>query len=551
MDNPVIKFTGLNNRLRPSEFPVKDGQKDYGRLFKAVNVQFDNNGQALLPCQNLSSVYAGDCHSIHVSHVGTLFVENDNLYKLSAPLPVELLSNIGADRVFYALVGDTVYFSNGTFSGRYVKGDLTAKEWGVAVPDAPDVAAITTGGMFAGDYRVAITWIAGSESGAVNSVKVTVAEGGGISLTNFPTAPDYVTHFAVWLSSVNGETLYLYDEYPVATSSVNLVKHIGTIPLETQFGAPPEPESDGVMCAHYGQIFYSDGPYLRYTHIGTRGPNYGIQFPFNYFPIDTTDIQLIISMPNVLYVGTDKGIYRIVNINGDVPPILEPLIDCAAVKGSECYDPNGNSAYFMSDRGVIMATTQGLQEITYNDVAIPSYLSGSSTITEIDGIKYFLFFGEGGVDNPLANAEWLAANGVPEGWAINLETGAVSQYEGFDINNVSNGYVANSTGIHKFAAVYDGIGTIQTAKHNFESSTQKRISDAFTQVDGGKTVLTVITDNSTVNYNIRASSGIENIKTNLAKGAKGQFWQFTIANKTGENAKVESIELVVQPIKRH
>lgn len=551
MDNPVIKFTGLNNRLRPSEFPVKDGQKDYGRLFKAVNVQFDNNGQALLPCQNLSSVYAGDCHSIHVSHVGTLFVENDNLYKLSAPLPVELLSNIGADRVFYALVGDTVYFSNGTFSGRYVKGDLTAKEWGVAVPDAPDVAAITTGGMFAGDYRVAITWIAGSESGAVNSVKVTVAEGGGISLTNFPTAPDYVTHFAVWLSSVNGETLYLYDEYPVATSSVNLVKSIGTIPLETQFGAPPEPESDGVMCAHYGQIFYSDGPYLRYTHIGTRGPNYGIQFPFNYFPIDTTDIQLIISMPNVLYVGTDKGIYRIVNINGDVPPILEPLIDCAAVKGSECYDPNGNSAYFMSDRGVIMATTQGLQEITYNDVAIPSYLSGSSTITEIDGIKYFLFFGEGGVDNPLANAEWLAANGVPEGWAINLETGAVSQYEGFDINNVSNGYVANSTGIHKFAAVYDGIGTIQTAKHNFESSTQKRISDAFTQVDGGKTVLTVITDNSTVNYNIRASSGIENIKTNLAKGAKGQFWQFTIANKTGENAKVESIELVVQPIKRH
>lgn len=551
MANPVIRFTGLNNRLRPSDLPVRDGRKDSGRLFKAVNVQFDNDGQVLLPCQNISQVYAGDCHSLFVCDFCTLFVENDNLYKLASPSNVELLADIGATRVSYTQVGDTIYFSNGTVSGRYVRGDSVAKEWGVPTPDAPDVAATLTGGMFAGDYRVAITWIGNWESGAGNSVKVTVAEGGGINLSNFPTAPDYVTHFAVWLTSVNGKILYFYDEYSIATTSVDLVQSIGAIPLETQFAEPPAPEADGVLCYHYGQIYYSDGPYLRYTHVGTKGPNYGLQFPFNFLPIDTTDIQVLISMPNVLYVGTDNAIYRLLNINGDGPPILEQMLDCAAVKGSEAYDPNGSSAYFMSDRGVLLVTGDGIQELTYKDVAMPFYLSGSSTITEIDGIKYFLFFGSGGVDNPLANSEWLSANNTPEGWAVNIETGAVSQYEGFDINNVSGGYVANSTGIHQFTTVYDGIGTIQTAKHNFESSTQKRITDTFTQVDGGKTTLTVTTDNSAVAYNLPATTQTQNIKTNLALGAKGQFWQFTLANKTGEAAKVGTLELVVNPIRRH
>jgi len=537
VDYPVIKFAGLNNRLRA-------GELRNGKVWRAVNCQFRNDGSVVLPNQSTTLVKSGDCHSVFKSHVGVLYVENDNLYKL-ADTPVELLTGIGSDPVNYELIGNTVYFSNGTVTGRYVKGESSTREWGVPVPDNPTITAITTGGMYAGDYRVVITWIADNESGAGNSETVTVAEGGGISLTSFPAAPSYVTKFAVWVSGVNGETLFLYNEYSIATTSVNIVRHDSSIALTTQFGQPPVPTSR--ICLHYGNLYYADGAYLRFTHLGETGPNYGLEMPFNFFPFDSTDVQVVVSVPNVLYVGTQEALYRIFNLNGEEPPILERLQDCAAVKGSECCDTDGN-AYFMTSRGFIKATPEGLQELSFADVAIPSYLSGYSTITDIDGIKSLLFFGVDGTANPLVNSDW--PDGVPDAWCINLETGAVSYYETFNFNTIHSGYVANSSGISTFSTVRNGDGLVQTGKLNFDIPSQKRISDAIINVDGACT-LTVATDNATVAYTVRTTTIQEHVKHDLAKGAKGAYWQFSLANKTGSFAVIGDVGLVVQPIRRH
>jgi hypothetical protein len=530
--NAVIKFTGLNNRLRPSEFPAGQLGPDFNKCWKAVNVQFSPD--VLIPCQGTSSVYEGDCSSLYVSDNGTLFVEGSKLYLLDSP-PIELASGSG---FYYTEVGNTIYFSNGTVKGRYVKGETAAREWGTAVPTQPSCTAITTGGMDAGDYRVAITWIADEESGTGNSVKVTVVDGGGIALSAFPAAPPYVTKVAVWLSSCNGKDLYLYDEYVIATTSVNLVKSRGVIPLETQFGYPPTPA--GPMLAHYGRIYYASGPLVYYTHIGAQGPRYGLQIAHNFFVFDG-NVQTMVSTPGELFIGTLTTQYKI--IDEEIPVVLV-VRETGSVKGSECYDSEGN-AYFMSNRGFVKLP--GYQELSYADVAIPFYESGSMSVTEVDGLKYLIFIGTSGLQNLLANAEWDADQTYPQnsGWAINLVTGAVSKYENYNYVNVNNGYASSGSGIAKFSSGQSGSGLVETRKLDFGTSRIKRISDAYILVDGGKTTLTVTTDGLAIPYQVRDTDILENVKVSLARGAKGRFWQFKMVNKTNNAAKIAEIEPII------
>lgn len=536
---PAFKFNGMNNKLRPNELTDK--------AFKAVNVQFSNTGEVILPAQTFASVHSGNCHSVNHSGVGTLYVEGGVLYLL-ADTPDSLLTGVGSNAVSYTRpIGSTVYFSNGTVKGKYVKAASVTREWGTPVPSNPTVAAITTGGMYAGEYRVVITWIADEESGAGTSTQVTVEEGGGIRLTSFPTPPDYVTKIGIYCSSVNGKDLYLYSEVNANTSTLDIAQFNSSIVLDTQFAYPPSPPANSTIIDHYGRIYYTNSELLYYT----EPQRYGLQRSYNFFPFDSA-IQTVVSVPGALYVGTLNALYRIVNIDGEGGAILEQLQDCASVKGSECYDPDGN-AYFMSHRGFIKATPEGLQELSYNDVAIPFYTSGSMTVTEIDGLKYLIFYGSGGTSNPLANADWLADETYPEssGWALNLTTGAVSKYESLSINNLNNGYVSSGTGIAQFGADQGGSGYVTTGKTDFGSSKQKRVSDAFLGIDGGKCTLTVIADNATVAYETRATTKLETVKTNLAKGAKGRYWQFKIANKTNTTAIVSELEPVVVETPRH
>jgi hypothetical protein len=559
--NPVIRFSTLNNRLKATAFPIMaNGKPDTGRLFNAVNVQFSDTGDVMLPCQGVDSVYAGaTCTSLNVSDAATLFVEGGNLKRLTAvDTASAVLSTVGSSLMRYTRpVGDSVYFANNAVTGKFTKGDTATKHWGIPVPThQPTCTATTTGDMYGGEYRVAITWIGNSESGTGLAARLTVPEGGGIALSALPTAPSYVTAFAVWLSSVNGKDLYLYDEYPIATTTVTLTQRVGAIVLDTQFGYPPAPTAASAMVQHYGRIYYSLGALLYYTHIGANGPRYDIQMAGNFYPFDGSTIKTVVSCPGVLYVGTERMIYKITNIDGDGPATLEPLQDCGTVFGSECYDPDGVSAYFMSHRGLIRATPEGLIELNYADVAMPFYAAGTSAVTELGGVKYLLFFGTGGTKNPLADSDWNTQHwgdttSETSGWAINLVTGAVSEYRNYSYTAISNSYACSAAGLQQFSTSYAASGYIQTAKLSFGSSFKKRVSDAYVNVDGGATTLTMTTDNSTIDYDVRATDINEYVWVDLARGANGQHWQATLANTGAELATATEIELVTILIPRH
>jgi len=165
---------------------------------------------------------------------------------------------------------------------------------------------------------------------------------------------------------------------------------------------PPQPNE--LVFSHYGRIYYPRGSRV----YRTEPPRYGLQGAHNYwqFPADVTTL---VSCPGVIYIGTAYMLYKVTNIDGDGAVQVEELQDCGCVCGTECYDPDGVSAYFMTDRGFMKATPEGVKELTYTDCAMPYFKHGSMTVTEQDGLKYLVGVFKDGTQNPLANREYSAA----------------------------------------------------------------------------------------------------------------------------------------------
>lgn len=384
-------FLGLNNKAAASALPID-------KCRNAVNVLFADNGEIRYPRPGMTRRYSGVCHSVYMNPTITLFVEAGSLKQLNANnTATTLKTGVGSGKLSYTAVGETIYFANGLASGKIKDG--VAMEWGVQRPPRnPDCMAVSYGGLFAGDYRVVITWLGsdGDESGCGNGTRVTVAEGGGIHLTNFPAPPAYVTGVAVYVSSVNGKDLLFYTEYPATANDLTVSKRLCTLPLATQFGFKPLPE--GLILAHYGRIYFSVGKHLFWT----ESHRYGLQRANSYWVFDS-DIKTVVSCPTVLYVGTLNRIYKITNIDSEEPAIVVALQACGTVKGSETPDPDGVSTYVMSARGFLKMTPEGIEELSYKDVAIPHFSQGASNVTEINGVKYLTFVGQGGTQNPLAD----------------------------------------------------------------------------------------------------------------------------------------------------
>lgn len=389
-------FQGLDNKAEPNALPK-------GKLRNAVNVIFREDGSIQFPRPGKTVRYAGNCHSVYKNTHRTLFVEAGALKELKENNTVTtLMASWGSSKTFYTDIADITYCSNETGSRCQVKNE-TASVWGLPRPPRqPDCSVSSVGGMFAGDYRVTMTWLStGEESGTGPGVLISVPDGGGIRVSNIPQAPDFVDGFAIYVSSVNSETMYLCGEYGLDISEVFVGKLTDEgATLATQFCFPPVPT--GVIVAHHGRIYYPRGSLLYFT----EPHNYGVQKADNFFPFDS-EIQTVNSCPGVLYVGTKNKFGKVTNIDSDdgSPPVFEALQESGTTKGSESYDPDGGSSYVMSDRGFLKLTPEGVEELTYKHVAMPAFEAGALTVVEYDGSKYLIGAFQEGVQNPLANKQ--------------------------------------------------------------------------------------------------------------------------------------------------
>ena len=390
METTTIQFgKGMNNRLRVESIPE-------GFCRNASNVQFDENGK-VERIKGVTKLYSGvNIHSFTLSH----FIEGDNLKRLNDDNTAKQLSVVGSNSMGITKVDNLLFFGNSEKS-LVIDGD-TVRSVGVTPPEQqPILSAKNTGGMFAGEYQVAITYLlpSGEESGTGVASQITLSEGQGIQFT-LSNVPDDIDKVAVYVSSVNDSELWLYDEVDSSTTEVFIDSDISSVRIETQFVYPPL--FSDILQYHYGRIYWADGNLLRYT----QPLKYGQTKAGNY-EIFSGDITLIVSLPQTLYICADKT-YKIVNIDGEGFKQRVEVLPYGAVKGTLRYDSFNNVAYWQSFKGFVMATVEGAKELLLKNIAMPEYSKGTMTMVELDGRIQLISVSQGGESSKLMDSKFKA-----------------------------------------------------------------------------------------------------------------------------------------------
>jgi hypothetical protein len=422
----IPSFKGINNRLDDTRLPMPSKEDPRLPLRNAVNVDIGSDGQVIFPGWGTTqAVSATDAHSWYEyddAYGYGLFVDNGSLKRLNSDNTATTLATVQNLPMSYAALEDRLYYSNGIDSGIYENG--TVKAWGIPNPPRqPDATAIPAGGLYGGEYRIAITWLVGSgerylESGTFESVQVTVPDGGGIHLDNFPTPPADIDKIAIYVSSVNSEDLYLYDidmdRYPAGVQDVFIRYHIGAIPLESQFAVKPEP---GVcLTVHNGGIFWIDGNRVRYTephavHLYRAG---------NYFDLEHEVLSLVSIKTGPLYVQSINGLYAINGIYSPEGPALPKKLRTynGCKLHNVAYHPDNNEAAIWTDAGFVRVTAEGVQDLNLNEFAAPSFLVGSIAYQEQNGFMKLVFVGRGGAISRSQHPDYTAAETARSGRAF-------------------------------------------------------------------------------------------------------------------------------------
>lgn len=145
----------------------------------------------------------------------------------------------------YALVNDTIYWSNGDQSGLVTLG-LETRPWAVEGPAATPVCAPdAAGGLDAGTYQLVCTFIDryGRESGTGLAQSTQVPGGGGILLSDIPQPadPGEVPLIRVYLTGANDDVLRRHQDLAAGTTDFLVGRAPRGAPLQTHmlFVMPP------------------------------------------------------------------------------------------------------------------------------------------------------------------------------------------------------------------------------------------------------------------------------------------------------------------------
>ncbi|CAN5813635.1 hypothetical protein BH20PSE1_BH20PSE1_00970 [soil metagenome] len=292
---------------------------------------------------------------------------------------------------------DRIYYSNGLTTGMLV--NRVSYPWGVERPSGqPLVAAAAAGGLDAGTYQVAATFVSvfGEESGSGESARVTVAQGGGITLSAVPqpASGSGVTRVLLYCSEANGAIPYLHTSLPVGTTSAVISRSLSLgRPLETQFMGPPPPGD--VLELHYGRIYIASGSVLRWTEALRPGG-----YRERNFMLFQAPITLIASTTAGLIIAADRTYFL---PGGD--PRAMGLVDrlpYGAFRGTLVRDPRREALYWVTPKGLCMASYGGeIRNLSDGRIALRDGARGAGFLREGSGLRQYIGVVRGGESDAL------------------------------------------------------------------------------------------------------------------------------------------------------
>lgn len=399
MADPTFSaFAGVNNTLSPERLhslPSRDNPTC--DLVVAVNVDIDNSGQVARRVGTTQKV-AGAAHSIWALDNDCLYVQGTTLKRLNADFSsTTLATGLTAELpLVYVPVNGRVYWSNGLQTGVYADGG--ARSWGIAMPDAPGLQAIS-GTLAAGTYQAVVTLVRGDgqESGAGMASAITLVDGSGLRVSWDIPLDLAITTVHIYLTEPNGEVLYQATEAPAADGSVELTSANRFLPLDTQWLDAPPPGQD--LTLHRGRIIIAAGAFL----FGTTALGYEYVDLRDYLAIDGTKIRFVIGVEHGLYVATEKQVFflagdrledmslkTVVNAAGVARSAV--LADGFAVTGNQAL-AGQQVALFATGDGICMGTPDGqVVHLSRDRYRFTATASGAACFRQTDTLNQYLLF---------------------------------------------------------------------------------------------------------------------------------------------------------------
>lgn len=298
-DEDVVEyaqFRGLRNNVGAAGYELGD-------LEAGLNVDLDDELFLHRRRGYSAPVVAGAYHSLWAQGGLCLAVVNNTLTQILPGWSTKTLRSglTPGLRVSYVAVADRAYYSNGAESGVVQNG--THRSWGLTPPSTP-LVTIHGGALRPGRYQYTVVHVRGDhqESGAARAGVVELTGTGGFTLMLIPSADSTVTHQRIFVSAVDGETLYSHATLPIAaTSHAVLVERSSGAVLATQFlAAPPAGAyvayANGRMLVARENRLYPSEPYALELFDLRKG------YPF------PDRITLVAPLKDGTWLGTDSQV---------------------------------------------------------------------------------------------------------------------------------------------------------------------------------------------------------------------------------------------------
>lgn len=325
---------------------------------------------------------------------GTSLVEFDTTTGTS-----RVLRTIAGSGVFCGdVLNDVLYFCTENEALEY--DGSTVRRWGVAdVLDQPPISLVA-GTLPAGAYQVAMTYTDqyGREGGTDMAATIAVdgAQALSLSITGIPAE-----HTAnVYVSAVNGSSLYL--QHTTESDGVVVIGSVrdDTAVCQTMLLRSPEPGSQVV--AHNGVLATAAGCVVAVTqplrpHLWSRRTGF-FQFP--------AAVGEMVSSGG-LFVSADKC-YMLKNVEL-ADPTQSVVLDVPAIKGTATKSRDGVAAW-MTPYGQALLDDSGAKLLHKSMYAVLSADEGAAGVLEYSGNQLVVTSLRGvHDDNPLAAADFFIA----------------------------------------------------------------------------------------------------------------------------------------------
>lgn len=513
---PIGPYLGINNRLPDFDLRLNTRQISGNYLRRAENVDIDNSGNLRRRESELLVQALTDAHSLHLTSATAGYLVRDSvLYAITLPTYAESFAKLltSNDPVSWLPIGDDLYFSNGTDSGRITQGLFFPL--GLPTPDAPACNAVG-GSLSAGTYQVAVSYfnsVTGEEGGISASSNPVIAGGLQVAL---PAETTGATHANVYVSAADGSVPMLARSVALGAATTTFTtpptqgresngRYEDPLPAGTLFS------SNGRLCSFSGSTVYVGLPFRPGYYLPAEG----------YIPFPA-EVSIAIDNQAGTFIAADKT-YWVPGDLGAVEGALATVLPYGAVPGTAFSSPNKSEVGWFGVQGFVIGKTSGEVEAPMSDhIDQTPPASGVATIRTTKGYRRV-----------------LAA-----GWCMNLDRGATTQYVGFDFNSFAGEYGLKSDGLYALSGGTGVDAVIGLGKTDFGSEELKHLPAAYLGVDAPEPMVLVVSVPNGMNYSYTARSSGEDLqiqRIDPGRGLRANWYDLSVYNTEGSDFTLATV----------